>query len=299
MTETFMGVGAPADTSEAMVLGAAMATVYPERHPHATDGPAAIRAASRQLARFAGNYDFDTDAPFATWLRRVGDGGDVNTVRADAEGNRRRVTAAVAAVVGRGAMPVLLGGDDSVAEPFVAGWRDHGPITVVQVDAHLDFRDQVDGEAHGYSSPMRRASEMSWVRRIVHIGQRGVGSARPRDVQESLDAGNTIVRARELARAGVEQVAHALAPGERFVIAYDVDGTDPSDMPAVRAPVPGGPGAAIIGDLFAALASRGSLEGLVVTEFEPALDPEGKAAMTLVRVISRVLEGRLGPEPAV
>ena len=92
-------------------------------------------------------------------------------------------------------MPILLGGDDSVAEPFVAGWRDHGPVTVVQLDAHLDFRDEVDGESHGYSSPMRRASEMSWVRRIVHIGQRSVGSARPADVQDSVEAGNVIVRA--------------------------------------------------------------------------------------------------------
>lgn len=299
MTETFMGVGAPADASEAVILGAAMATVYPERHPHATDGPAAIRAASHRLACFAGNYDFDTEAPFAGWRQRIGDGGDINTVRADAEGNRRRITAAVAAVVERGAMPVLLGGDDSVAEPFVAGWRDHGPVTVVQLDAHLDFRDEVAGEAHGYSSPMRRASEMSWVRRIVHVGQRGVGSARPQDVQDSLDAGNTIVRARELAREGAEAVARRLAPGERFVLVYDVDGTDPADMPAVRAPVAGGPGAAVVGDLFAALASRGSLEGLVVTEFEPALDHDGTAATTLVRVLCRALEGRLGSGPAV
>ncbi len=298
MSETFMGAGAPTDASDAVVLGAALATVYPDRHPHATGAPEALRAASRRLARFAGNYDFDIDAPFATWLRRIADGGDVNTARADAEGNRRRITSAVAGIVDRGAMPVLLGGDDSVAEPFVAGWRDHGPVTVVQVDAHLDFRDEVGGESHGYSSPMRRASEMSWVRRIVHIGQRGVGSARPTDVQDSLEAGNTIVRARELADDGVAAVAGRLSPGERFVIVYDVDGTDPADIPAVRAPVPGGPSAAVIGELFAALAVRGSLEGLVVTEFEPELDPAGTAAVTLARVIGRALEGRLGRRSA-
>ena len=294
MTDTFMGVGAPTEASEAIVLGAALATVYAERHPHATEAPAAVRAASRRLARFAGHYDFDIDAPFASWLRRVADDGDVNTVRADAEGNRRRITSAVARVVERGAMPVLLGGDDSVAEPFVGGWRDHAPVTVVQLDAHLDFRDEVAGEQHGYSSPIRRACEMPWVRRIVHIGQRGVGSARASDVQDTLDAGNTIVRARELAHDGPVAVAGRLVEGERFVIVYDVDGTDPADIPAVRAPVPGGPGSALVGDLFAALAARGSLQGLVVTEFEPELDPHGTAALNLARVICRVLEGRFG-----
>ena len=298
MTDTFMGVGAPTNDSGVVVLGAAMATVYPDRDPHATDGPGAIRAASRRLARFAGNYDFDIEAPFAPWLRLVGDAGDINTVRVDAEGNRRRITSTVSTVVDGGSMPLLLGGDDSVAEPFVGGWRDHGPITVVHIDAHLDFRDEVRGESHGYSSPMRRASEMGWVRRIIHMGQRGVGSAGPADVQDTIEAGNVIVRARELAHEGPQAVARRLAEGERFVIVYDVDGTDPADIPAVRAAVPGGPGAVVMGNLFAALAARGSLEGLVVTEFEPALDPGGTSALTLVRVLCRALDGRLRPQLA-
>jgi agmatinase len=296
MTETFMGAGAPAASSEAIVLGAPMATVYPDRHPHATEGPAAIRIASRRLARFAGNYDFDIDGPFASWLRLVGDGGDINAVRADAEGNRRRITNAVSAVVDQGALPLVLGGDDSVAEPFVAGWRDHGPVTVVHIDAHLDFRDAVGGESHGYSSPMRRASEMSWVRRVVHIGQRGVGSARPSDVQDTIEAGNVIVRARELAQDGPAAVAGRLVEGERFVIAYDVDGTNPADIPAVQTPVSGGPGTDVLGELFVALAARGSLEGMVVTELEPELDPAGTSATAVARLLCRALQARLGQQ---
>ena len=294
MTETFLGVTAPDASSEAVILGVALATAYPKRDPHATGSPAAIRAASGRLAKFAGNHDFDTGLPFASWRDRIADGGDINTARGDAEGNRRRITNTIGRLVDGGAMPVLLGGDDSVAEPFVAGWRDHGPVTVVQIDAHLDFRDEVRGESHGYSSPMRRASEMECVRRIVHVGQRGVGSARPHDVQDSLDAGNTIITARELRRVGVAAVAKRLEPGERFVVVYDVDGSDPADIPAVRAPVAGGPGVDDIGEMIARLAARGSLEGLVVTEFEPELDADGTSALSLARVICRSLEARLG-----
>jgi agmatinase len=294
MTDTFMGVGAPTATSEAVILGADLATVYADRHPHATGSPAAIRAASRRWAKFVGNYDFDSGGAFGTWHGRIADGGDINTARADAEGNRRRITTAIGAVLTGHALPVLLGGDDSVAMPFVAGWRDHGPVTIVHIDAHLDFRDEVGGERFGYSSPMRRASEMDWVRRIIHVGQRGVGSARPEDVQDSLAAGNTIVTARELTRVGVTAVAERLDPGEHFVIVYDVDGTNPSEVPAVRAPVAGGPGVEELGDLIGSLALRGALEGLVMTEFEPDLDPEGTSALSLARLIGRALEARLG-----
>ena len=99
MTETFMDAGAPSRSSEAVVLGAAMATVYPHRDPHATDGPRAIRAASHRLARFAGHYDFDIGGPFAPWLARIGDDGDIDTARADAAGNRRRITNAISGIV--------------------------------------------------------------------------------------------------------------------------------------------------------------------------------------------------------
>ena len=294
MSSTFLGAGPRAETSEAVVLGSSMATPYPDREPHATGGADAIRAASLRLARFAGNYDFDIGRPFAPWRSRIADAGDVNTARADPEGNRRRIANEVGALLAADTMPILLGGDDSVAEPFVAGWRDFGPITVVQLDAHLDFRNEVEGERHGYSSPMRRASEMECVERIVHIGQRGVGSARPADVQDSVTAGNTIVGAHELAERGAAAVAEQLAPGEPVVIVYDVDATDPAELPAVRAPVAGGPGVAQIGELISLLATRGDLRGLVVTEFEPELDPSGMGALSLVRLVCRAIDARLG-----
>lgn len=292
MTSTFLGIGPPTPESEAVVLGAALATVYPNREPHATGGAAAIRRASLRLARFVGHHDFDTNGPFAPWHHRIADGGDIDVAVADPGVNRQRISDAIAEVLGGGAVPVLLGGDDSVAEPFVAGWGDHGPVTVVQIDAHLDFRDEVDGETHGYSSPMRRASEMDHVQRIIHIGQRGVGSARPSDVADSLAAGNVIITSRELRSSGAVAAARRLDPGEAFVIVYDVDGTDPSELPAVRAPVAGGPGIAELGEVIGALVARGRLAGLVITEFEPELDPSDTSALALARLACRALDGR-------
>jgi agmatinase len=72
----------------------------------------------------------------------------------------------------------------------------------MQIDVHMDLRDEVGGVRDGYSSPMRRASEMPWVERIVHVATRGLGSARPRDVEDTLAAGNLIVTAREVRAKG-------------------------------------------------------------------------------------------------
>ena len=58
-------------------------------------------------------------------------------------------------------------------------------VTLIHVDAHLDWRDDINGEKEGYSSPIRRASEMPWIDKIVQIGMRGIGSARQQEVDDA------------------------------------------------------------------------------------------------------------------
>ena len=83
-------------------------------------------------------------------------------------------------------IPIVMGGDDSIPIPVLAAYHEHGPITILQLDAHIDWRDEVAGETQGLSSNMRRASEMNWVENIIQVGARGVdlvphqiGNARP------------------------------------------------------------------------------------------------------------------------
>ena len=72
----------------------------------------------------------------------------------------------------------MFGGDDSTPIPFITGFAGSPPIAILQIDAHIDWRDTIRGERYGYSSTMRRASEQSHVWRIVQAGMRGLGSAR-------------------------------------------------------------------------------------------------------------------------
>ena len=59
------------------------------------------------------------------------------------------------------------------ADIAILAFDGHGPIMLVHVDAHIDWRNEVNGIREGYSSPIRRASELSHIDRIFQIGMRG------------------------------------------------------------------------------------------------------------------------------
>ena len=83
--------------------------------------------------------------------------------------------------------PLVVGGDDSIPPMVVGAYRDFKRIHLLHIDAHIDFRDEVRGVRDGYSSPIRRIREMPWIDRIVQVGMRGPGSARPQDVADARD----------------------------------------------------------------------------------------------------------------
>ena len=193
-------------------------------------GDPSPRAASRRLPRTLGLRPRRPDAA-ARRAAAIVDAGDVPGEPDDGPGNSAATTAAVTAILERGAVPVCIGGDDSVPIPILRAYAGRGPITVVQVDAHLDFRDEVHGVREGYSSPMRRASEMDHVTRIVQVGLRGVGSARPSDVEDARAAGNLLVTAREVRQRGVGWVLDQLPADASVFLSFDCDGLDPAVVP--------------------------------------------------------------------
>jgi len=268
--------------ADVAILGVPHGWPYPD--PGATagcaDAPAAVRRASQRLARFIGHWDFDVDAPME--LPRTVDAGDVPGDPADGPGNSRRITEAVRTLLGRGAVPICIGGDDSVPIPILRAYQGRGPLTVVQVDAHLDYRDEVQGVREGFSSPMRRASEMAHVERIIHVGLRGVGSARPSDVEDSRAAGNLLITARELRERGVPWLLEQLPPDASVFLSFDSDGLDPTFFPAVSAQAPGGLWHSEALQMICGLRQR--LLGAAFTEFVPRLDVHGVATITLARL---------------
>ena len=284
-----------ADGRTVAILGIPHGVAYPD--PGLTAGcalaPAAIRGRSARMAAFVDHHDFDLDGPMlpdGSDLRLI-DLGDVPGSPDDDAGNQERAEAAIRAALAAGVVPVVLGGDDSIPIPVLRGYADHGPLWVIQLDAHLDFRHEVDGIREGYSSPMRRAAELPHVAGIVQVGLRGVGSARTGDVADARAAGNRLVTVRELRERGVAWLVEQLPADATVFVAFDCDSLDPSVMPAVSGLSPGGLSYDEAGDLLAAVAARCRVAGASFTELVPTRDMNDRSALVVVRLITRLIGG--------
>ncbi len=109
---------------------------------------------------------------------RVLDAGDVEMFSGDAERSVRDLQTAVPAVAGTGAIPLVLGGDHTIAWPDAAGVAQHvgrGRVSMIHFDAHADTGDVEFGSLVGHGQPMRRLIESGAVRgdRFLQLGLRG------------------------------------------------------------------------------------------------------------------------------
>ncbi len=281
----------PIADADAVVFGAPHGTPYPgiDNAPYAA-APDALRAALAEDAEWTDHWDFDLDGPLLADSGFVlADAGNLKTVSADGAGNRELIRQAAAEIAGAGAVPIMFGGDDSTPIPFFEGLAARGPLTIVQVDAHIDWRDGRRGEPLGFSSTMRRASEMAHVERIVQVGIRGLGSARRREVEIARGWGAEIVTARMVHRQGIDCVLAHIPKGANCVITFDCDALDAGIMPAVMAPTPGGLTYLQMIDLIAGVAARARIVGFDLIEFVPGRDPSGTASITAARIVANLI----------
>ncbi|MGO7036948.1 agmatinase [Rhizobium acaciae] len=271
----------------AVIFAAAHGSTYPGK-----DGSGyvlaagAIRAASQDDAALVEHWDFDLCGPlFDHNPVCCVDAGDVPTILHDNAGNRARIEARTREVLSMPAVPILLGGDCSVTIPFLAGFADHEPVWILQIDAHIDWRDEIHGERHGYSSPMRRASEMPHVAGMVQVGLRSVGSARLADIESARAYGSRFVTAREIHAEGVEAALRHIPEGAWVVVTLDCDSVDPGIMPGVAARTPGGLTYTEVIDLIAGLGRRARIAGFDLVELYPPADIDGLSALTAARLL--------------
>ena len=227
--KTFMGVPALADVSalaaDVAVLGAPCCTPYRSALEYAQANLAAPRAIREALATWAwahDRYDFDQGGCVYRDMReRVVDLGDLPLDPGDPAANRRTIEETCTEIVSRGAIPFALGGDDSIPLPVLRALEPYPDLTVLQIDAHPDWRDEVDGERYGLSSGMRRASELPFVRRIVQVGMRGLSSAGASEVRDAKEWGVEFFPAFEVHEKGIAPVIDAIEPGADVFVTID------------------------------------------------------------------------------
>jgi agmatinase len=289
--QTFLGLPAQTDLTHVEAdfacLGVPFGSPYTPQQVFSDvrNAPAAIRARSAQYGRHLGHFDFELGGTFLGETgARIVDCGDL-TPSLDPSCNTASAMAAVGMLLGQGVIPIVLGGDDSVPIPCAQAFGPNHRINVLQIDAHIDFRDEVNGVRNGYSSTIRRIREMPWVHRIVQVGARGTGSARPSDVQEARAAGNVIVTAEALHEDGVVAATRHMKDDAPWFIILDVDGLDPTVAPGTSAPVPGGLSYQQARQLVRHASRDCRLAGVVVTEFFPNLDIRDMTALSVVRLL--------------
>ncbi len=294
---TFLGLDRCEDlaalTAPIAIIGAPCATPYKYVGAYCRNAPDGLRRATAALAFNIDCHDFDSGGPvFPRRELRAVDCGDIAFDEADSEGNRAAIRAAVATILGRGAVPVVLGGDDSIPIPMLQGLGDTAGgrrFTILQIDAHIDWRPTHAGEFWGLSSTMRRASEMGHVERIIQVGQRGIGTATGQDWQDAKDWGVAFVGAERIHTEGLGTTLSLIPEGSEIVVCIDADALDPALIPGVIGRAPGGLTYYQTLGLIRGAAARGRIAMMDFVEFMPERDVDGLGAFTFARLITSAL----------
>jgi agmatinase len=256
------------------------------------NAPQAIRDLTDRMVRAPEHYDFDIDGPLLqgrTDIRFV-DCGDVLPDLNKPDDHKRRAEIAIRQIVRGGGMPIVLGGDHGITNPILRGFDEVGPVTLVHIDAHLDWRDEVNGVRDGLSSVIRRASELPFIKHIVQIGLRAQGSGRPADFEAAKAWGSDLISAYELHDIGMDAVLARIPDGGNYYLTIDADGLDPTIMPAVDGPAPGGVTFLQARKLIHGLVKKGRVVGMDIVEIQPAKDNASKlTCVTAGRLIVNMI----------
>ena len=292
--DTFLGL--PTCTNldmieaKAAILGVPVATPYKAVGNYCANAPEAIRTAIAPWAANLEHVDFDFGEPlFPGGQITAVDCGNLSYDENDFAANRAAIKNAVIKMVGNGVVPVLIGGDDSVPIPMFDAFAGKGDYTILQIDAHIDWRDEVQGERYGLSSNMRRASEMAHIKKIIQVGQRSIGSARPSDLRDAKDWGVEFYSARDVSRDGLAPILETISEQSNVIIALDIDGLDPSIVPGVIGRAPGGLSYWQTVELIHGVARKARLSAFNLVEFMPERDVEQLGALVCARIIANVL----------
>jgi agmatinase len=252
--------------------------------------PRAMRDATNLILRDIERYDFDIGGPLYDGMPiRAVDCGDVCADPLDHRSHSQRAETAIRKILAAGALPIVMGGDHGIPIPVLRAMDGLGPITLIQIDQHLDWRDEVNGVREGLSSPIRRASEMKHVHDIFQIGLHATGSARPEEFEAAVAYGAHLISSFEVHDNGMDAVLAKIPDGGNYYLTVDLDGMDPSIAPGVGSRCPGGLTFMQARKLIHGLVKKGKVVGMDVVEITPSTDVNNLTCITAGRLIVNLI----------
>lgn len=202
------------------------------------DGPQAIIAASQQVELYDPVLDAEPALSYGAYTLP-----SLLPTYESPEAMIERIAEATADVARRGKLPLLLGGEHTISLGGVRGALRAlgGPFDVVQIDAHADLRESYQGTPFSHACVMRRIFEED-AGRLIQVGIRSFSMEEAHFARTHRDRIRMWTAADIQARgadAWISEIAQALS-GRRIWLTIDVDGLDPSVIPATGTPEPGG-----------------------------------------------------------
>ena len=230
----------------------------------------------------------------------VVDLGDLEIGSGDTAATLATLRAAVETVASAGVVPIILGGDHTIAAadiPAVASTLAPGRLAVIHFDAHADTGDDHFGSPFGHGTPMRRVLEEGVVRpeRFFQIGLRGYWPE-PATLSWMADQGMrcyemTEITARGLATVLSEVIGLVGSDCDGFFLSLDIDAVDPAFAPGTGTPEPGGLSSNEALGAVRRLCMELDLKGMDLVEVAPAYDHGEITAYLANRLILEALCG--------
>jgi len=239
----------------------------------AAGGPAAIRAVSTGKC-YCGytelGVNLEEDAVMV-------DLGDVDT-SGDPDKSFVLIEKAVAGVLAKGAVPIVLGGDHSITYPVLKAFAArHKNLDVLHFDAHPDLYDELYGDRLSHACPMARVLEDGLAANIVQVGVRAI-TAEHRAL--ALKHGVRMIEMK-----GIDGPLN-LKFSNPVYVSFDLDALDPAFAPGVAHHEPGGLTTRQAVQVIQAL--KGRIVGLDIVELNPGRDVSGITAAAAFKIVKEV-----------
>ena len=212
---------------------------------------------------------------------RVVDAGDVEMYSGDVETSIASLEEAVHTVSASGAVPLVLGGDHTVALPDARGVARHlgyGRVSMIHFDAHADTGHIEFGSLYGHGQPMRRLIESGALRgdRFLQIGLRGYWPE-PETLSWMAEQEMRSFEMTEIGKRGLDDCLDeafriALDDCDGVFLSVDVDVCDPGHAPGTGTPEPGGLSARQLLDSVRRICLELPVVGMDIVEVSPPYD---------------------------
>ncbi|AXN39726.1 agmatinase [Peribacillus butanolivorans] len=199
-------------------------------------GPEAIRDFSILLRP----YNPEQDINIFDYISGI-DYGDIPIIPGYISETYKKIEEELTPVIEKGIIPISLGGDHSITlGELRAIVKKHGPVALLQFDAHSDTWDSYFDQKYNHGTVFRRAIEEGLidVSRSLQIGMRG-GLYGPEDLQDARDLGLGVYTTNDYKRMGVEkmlEVIHERVANGPVFLSFDIDFLDPVYAPGTGTP---------------------------------------------------------------